>query len=330
MTLGARHYYCTFRLNALATCQRVGVVSALLATLFAGLLSVAVCSSHDQELHKSVPSARDPSGARAYFSFLDSRFESYFSPTTFSESFVLRANQHLATLTSSELTDPIRSDIEATPVPPESSLSIEHLASTPRSSPRRVPQSPDLGSRTAGDESLASASADKPTILERFLAKLFGRPSPASVRLAYAATDDGQLGDAGSGITSRYDQWTAVYDISARTVYMPDGSKLEAHSGFGPSLDDPTQVSERDRGPTPPNVYNLELRAQPFHGVRALRLIPVDDQKTLGRTGLLAHSFMLGPDGGSNGCVSFKDYDAFLRAYMNHQIKRLVVVASLN
>lgn len=172
--------------------------------------------------------------------------------------------------------------------------------------------------------------ADKPTILETLLAKLFRRPPPSSVRLAYAATDDGQLGDAGSGITSRYDQWTAVYDISARTVYMPDGSKLEAHSGFGPSLDDPTQVGEKDRGPTPPNVYNLELRAQPFHGVSALRLIPVDDQKTLGRTGLLAHSFMLGPDGGSNGCVSFKDYDAFLRAYMNHQIKRLVVVASLN
>ena len=134
MTLGARHYYCTFRLNALATCQRVGVVSALLATLFAGLLSVAVCSSHDQELHKSVPSARDPSGARAYFSFLDSRFESYFSPTTFSESFVLRSNQRLATLTSSELTDPVRSDIQAAPAPSESPPSIQHPASTPRSS----------------------------------------------------------------------------------------------------------------------------------------------------------------------------------------------------
>ena len=59
-------------------------------------------------------------------------------------------------------------------------------------------------------------------------------------------------------------------------------------------------------------------------------LIPEDDQKTLGRAGLLAHSFMLGPNGQSNGCVSFRDYDAFLRAYMNHQVKQLVVVASID
>lgn len=327
MTLGARHYS-NFGVSALAARQSVRVVSALVATLFAGLLSAFICFSHVRVPHQPVLVAQAPSRARAYFSFLDSRFELYFSPTTFSESFVIRSNEHLATLTSSELTDPLRSDVKA--APPENSHPIQHIASTPRSSPLPAPRSPDLGSRTAGDEGLASALADKPTILETLLAKLFGRPSPSSVRLAYAATDDGQLGDAGSGITSRYDQWTAVYDISARTVYMPDGSKLEAHSGFGPSLDDPTQVGEKDRGPTPPNVYNLELRAQPFHGVSALRLIPVDDQKTLGRTGLLAHSFMLGPDGGSNGCVSFKDYDAFLRAYMSHQIKRLVVVASLN
>jgi hypothetical protein len=36
---------------------------------------------------------------------------------------------------------------------------------------------------------------------------------------------------------------------------------------------------------------------------------------------------MLGPNGDSNGCVSFKDYDAFLRAYQNGKVKRLVVVA---
>jgi hypothetical protein len=61
-----------------------------------------------------------------------------------------------------------------------------------------------------------------------------------------------------------------------------------------------------------------------------LRLIPEDEQKALGRTGLLAHTFMLGPNGQSNGCVSFKDYAAFLHAYLNRRIKRLVVVASLN
>ena len=108
---------------------------------------------------------------------------------------------------------------------------------------------------------------------------------------------------------------------------MPDGTRLEAHSGLGSMLDDPRYASAKNRGVTPPDVYDLELRERPFHGVRALRLIPVDDAKVFGRTGLLAHSFMLGPHGDSNGCVSFRNYDAFLQAYMSHQVKRLVVVA---
>jgi Protein of unknown function (DUF2778) len=48
------------------------------------------------------------------------------------------------------------------------------------------------------------------------------------------------------------------------------------------------------------------------------------------RTGLLAHTYMLGPNGDSNGCVSFKNYNAFLQAYQNGEVKRLVVVARLN
>jgi hypothetical protein len=39
---------------------------------------------------------------------------------------------------------------------------------------------------------------------------------------------------------------------------------------------------------------------------------------------------MLGPNGDSNGCVSFKDYQAFLRAYKNHEITRLAVVTRLD
>jgi hypothetical protein len=126
-----------------------------------------------------------------------------------------------------------------------------------------------------------------------------------------------------------YDRYTAVYDISARTVYLPDGTRLEAHSGLGGALDDPRYVSERMRGPTPPNVYELEPREASFHGVQALRLIPVGDSALYGRAGLLAHSYMLGPNGDSNGCVSFKDYDAFLRAYQSGQVKKLVVVSRL-
>ena len=48
-------------------------------------------------------------------------------------------------------------------------------------------------------------------------------------------------------------------------------------------------------GATPPNVYDLELREELFHGVRALRLIPQDERNVFGRAGLLAHTFMLGP-----------------------------------
>ncbi|HTV34654.1 MAG TPA: DUF2778 domain-containing protein [Methylocella sp.] len=170
-------------------------------------------------------------------------------------------------------------------------------------------------------------SSDNRTFFQRFFGGLFESPKQA---LAYAPADDGAVGPARrTAITPllRYDRWTAVYDIAAHTVYMPDGRRLEAHSGLGSMLDDPRYVQEPMRGPTPPNVYELQPREQLFHGVAALRLIPVANGNLYGRTGLLAHTYMLGPNGASNGCVSFKDYGAFLQAYQNGQIKRLVVVA---
>ncbi len=126
-----------------------------------------------------------------------------------------------------------------------------------------------------------------------------------------------------------YDRFTAVYDISARTVYLPDGTRLEAHSGLGDRLDNPRYVSERALGPTPPHLYELVMREAPFHGVQALRLNPIGDGELFGRAGLLAHPYMLGPNGDSNGCVSVKEYDAFLRAYQNGQVRRLAVVEKL-
>jgi hypothetical protein len=38
---------------------------------------------------------------------------------------------------------------------------------------------------------------------------------------------------------------------------------------------------------------------------------------------------MLGPNGESNGCVSFSDYPAFLNAFLSGEIDRLVVVEHL-
>ncbi len=165
--------------------------------------------------------------------------------------------------------------------------------------------------------------AAKPTIFER----LFGKPAPFV--LAYAAPDTAGLGGGQEVTVPRYDRWTAVYDISAHTVYLPDGTKLEAHSGLGPWLDDPRYTNEKMRGATPAAVYDLRPREGLFHGVQALRLIPTDQTKVFGRAGLLAHSFMLGPNGQSNGCVSFRNYYAFLHAYLSGEIKRLAVVARL-
>ena len=165
----------------------------------------------------------------------------------------------------------------------------------------------------------ASAPAEKPSLFQR----LFGRHSPLA--LAYAAPEDD-----GPGVGQGYDRYTAVYDISARTVYLPDGTRLEAHSGFGPWLDDPRHTEIKMRGATPVALYDLQPRESLFHGVRALRLIPLDESKVFGRTGLLAHTYMLGSNGQSNGCVSFRNYEAFLRAYQSGEIKRLAVVSQLD
>lgn len=122
---------------------------------------------------------------------------------------------------------------------------------------------------------------------------------------------------------------TAVYDISASTVYLPNGQKMEAHSGLQDKMDDPRFIKVRMRGPTPPNVYVLTERESLFHGVRAIRLNPVDRDRMYGRDGMLAHSYMLGPNGQSNGCVSFKNYDKFLEAFLDGKVDKLVVVADL-
>ncbi|MDI1345585.1 MAG: DUF2778 domain-containing protein [Pseudolabrys sp.] len=125
------------------------------------------------------------------------------------------------------------------------------------------------------------------------------------------------------------DSRTAVYDIAAGTVYLPNGQKLEAHSGLYDKMDDPRFVHVRMRGPTPPNIYDLTMRQELFHGVRAIRLNPVDSKKMFGRDGMLAHTYMLGPNGQSNGCVSFKNYDKFLQAFLKGEVDRLVVVGQL-
>ena len=179
-------------------------------------------------------------------------------------------------------------------------------------------------------EALALQNSEAPradgdrTLLQK-LSDLF----PARITLASLTPNVGYQGESPDLASSGFDSFTAVYDISARAVYLPNGSKLEAHSGLGNLKDDPTHVNERNVGATPPAVYDLKPRERLFHGIQALRMVPVEGNATLGRAGLLAHSYMLGAAGDSNGCVSIKDYDKFLAAFQKGEIKRLVVVTSL-
>ena len=177
---------------------------------------------------------------------------------------------------------------------------------------------------------MSIASSERQTIVE----KLWGKQPSHGSLLAYASADAnitasiGQSQNPALGGSAPYDRSTAVYDISAHTVYLPDGTRLEAHSGLGDKLDDPRSANIRMRGVTPPHIYELKPREALFHGVPALRLTPIGGEDAIyGRSGLLAHTFMLGPNGDSNGCVSFRDYNAFLNAYRNQGIKRLAVVA---
>ena len=194
-----------------------------------------------------------------------------------------------------------------------------------QSIPLPTPRPAGLGSASLA---LAKALPDDP------FQKLFGKRPETGIALAYAPADGGVSSD-GRGVSSGKlppnDGVTAIYDISARTVYLPDGTRLEAHSGLGPKMDDPRHVNVRMHGATPPHVYDLAPREALFHGVEALRMHPIGGAEAIfGRTGLLTHSYLLGPNGDSNGCVSFKDYDAFLQAYKSGKVKRLVVVASVD
>ncbi len=223
---------------------------------------------------------------------------------------------------------------EGLPVPPRRPDDLS-ANQNPPPPPVRLSAREAARQRRNGRTVVAAAppAADNRTFLE----KLFGgapQPQTSSPALGYAPAEGGVTTAARSVMsmsspTARYDQFTAVYDISAHTVYLPNGTRLEAHSGLGSMLDDPRSVTQKMRGATPPTVYALTPREQLFHGVQALRLTPLGGN-VYGRAGLLAHTFMLGPNGDSNGCVSFRNYRAFLQAYQNGEIRRLAVVASVN
>jgi hypothetical protein len=217
------------------------------------------------------------------------------------------------------------------PAPAQAAIAVAENVPLPARRPIELNR-PHAGSRQVAQ---ATPAPITPAETSSIFDKLFGTKTeqPTGPVLAYANPEDSAVkpspGAVPNAVAPSYDKFTAIYDISARTVHLPNGTKLEAHSGLREYLDDPRYVNVRMRGATPPATYDLKLRESLFHGVRALRLTPIDSN-VFGRAGLLAHTFMLGPNGDSNGCVSFRNYDAFLQAYLRGEVKRLAVVARLN
>lgn len=191
----------------------------------------------------------------------------------------------------------------------------------PRSRPVQADLSAQIASSQAFADTIPNPRVDNRNFFEKFTDK---------IKLASLTPDSGLFGKAPDLAALGYDSRTAVYDIKAKALYLPSGVAIEAHSGMGALMDDPDHVDQRMVGATPPATYDLKPREKLFHGVRALRMTPTDGTSALGRVGLLTHTYMLGPRGDSNGCVSIKDYDRFMKAYDNGEFNRLVVVPSLS
>jgi hypothetical protein len=170
--------------------------------------------------------------------------------------------------------------------------------------------------------SVDSATRD-PAIDDSLLKRMTPRDPAKDTASKDAMPKDGPL--AGVDLTR-----TAIYDIAAHVVYLPNGQRLEAHSGLAEHMDEIRSVNMRSLGPTPPGLYNLTMRESRFHGIDAIRLNPIDETRMYGRAGILAHPYMLGPNGQSNGCVSLKDYEAFLAAFRRGEFNRIVVVERLD
>jgi Protein of unknown function (DUF2778) len=320
------------RLSGRIFSQTIPGAFALALSILFGVWILYVCPAAFPKVVEAPAVAAAISFApNPYGGLFDPRLSSGSAPVSLAQSFPLKSTFE------SILQAPAAAIAEPENVLPMPRRAVPQIA---ESAPLPIPRPAELGlpashSPSPADHRLAQQNRKTvfpttPADNRTFFEKLFGMPQSSGPVLAYAAPESGVLGNARSLTSSaspRYDRWTAVYDVAAHTVYLPNGTRLEAHSGFGDRLDDPRHVNERMRGATPPNVYELEPREQLFHGVQALRLKPVGGGDIYGRTGLLAHTYMLGPNGDSNGCVSFKNYSAFLQAFQNGEVKRLVVVA---
>ncbi|KQS79390.1 hypothetical protein ASG25_12710 [Rhizobium sp. Leaf384] len=186
---------------------------------------------------------------------------------------------------------------------------------------------PDLGPLPLSRPGVTIEADEAPAAAER--------PRKPSMQLAYAKPnapidlDDDEPSMAPSRPLFGSRKGVAYYDISAGVVHMPNGEKLEAHSGIGKLRDNPNAVHIPMKGPTPPGTYKVTMREALFHGVEAVRLTPIDGVAPHGRVGLLAHSYLLRNRGDSHGCVAFADYPRFLKAFKRGEITQMVIVKSM-
>jgi Protein of unknown function (DUF2778) len=222
-----------------------------------------------------------------------------------------------------------RFGIPASGTLPVRSVAVPATVAVAPAAPTRSAEPVTRGPRVAAVPLPRPAPAPKQSQMSYRVASLAPTPAPTTYAPPDASAKEPEAPEKENPLAGDLSH-TAIYDISARTVYMPNGERLEAHSGLGDYMDDIRAVHLRKRGPTPPNVYDLRMRENLFHGVQAIRLVPVDGSKMYGRDGMLAHPFMLRANGESNGCVSFKDYPAFLKAYQRGDVTRMVVVEQLD
>lgn len=178
---------------------------------------------------------------------------------------------------------------------------------------------------------MQTATAVQKPAVEKPLARKI--PSEKNT-LAYAKPERSLFGNL-FGRKSDDSAWTgngtkvAIYDVTNATVYMPDGTRLRAHSGIGKMRDNPRYEHVKMNGPTPAGIYRLSMREKRFYGVEAIRMTSIDGRDPKNRTGLLTHTNLLRGQTGSHGCVAFQNYEPFLKAFKRGQVRMLVVVPEM-
>src|SRR3954454_22773685 len=176
-------------------------------------------------VRKSAPVVRQASDAirKNYMALLDVTHSLGPPPGSFSATMPRGPDRQLAMLSpdQSDAEDvapalPTRRAADSVPLPPPRPSTLQSLAS------REIAK--------AKAAILAVTTSEKPTIFE----KLYGKPQAKGSLLAFASADFGDVNipnpakASAMGNAAPYDRSTAVYDISARAVYLPDGTKLEA------------------------------------------------------------------------------------------------------